>query len=299
MGYLFLLVALLAGATKGYCGKKTSGYLSEYKDAMFINFIRMLFCLIIGFTVMIFNGNISSLAVDTQTLLITLCSGVTTSIFVVTWLISVKHGAYMMLDVFLMLDVCIPIIGGKILYNEPIKATQIIGLIILTVAVFIMCSYNNSIKKKINITSFILLLLCGIANGFTDFSQKMFVNSSPNASIAVFNFYTYLFSAVTLLIFYIIFRNSNTSTEKKSEGKILGKIIGYVAVMSVCLYINSFFKTKAAIYIPSVQLYPLNQGTALILSTFMSAVLFKEKLTVKCIIGIITSFIALIIINVL
>ena len=34
MGYLFLMIALLAGATKGYCGKKTSGYTDNFGDAV-------------------------------------------------------------------------------------------------------------------------------------------------------------------------------------------------------------------------------------------------------------------------
>lgn len=47
------------------------------------------------------------LAVDAKTLAITALSGVTTSLFVVFWLISVKRGAYMMLDVFLMMGVIV------------------------------------------------------------------------------------------------------------------------------------------------------------------------------------------------
>lgn len=69
--------------------------------------------------------------------------------------------------------------------------------------------------------------------------------------------------------------------------------------MSVALIANSYFKTKAAAYLDSAQLYPLNQGAALILSTLMASVFFKEKLTVKCVIGIFIAFIGLFIINVL
>ena len=47
------------------------------------------------------------------------------------------------------------------------------------------------------------------------------------------------------------------------------------------------------------RLYPLFQGSALTMSTIMSAVFFNERLNVKCIVGILISFIALIIINVL
>ena len=69
--------------------------------------------------------------------------------------------------------------------------------------------------------------------------------------------------------------------------------------MSVCLFANSYFKTLAAGILPSAKLYPLNQGASLILSSFMSMIFFKEKMTGKCIIGIILSFIALLVINLL
>lgn len=298
IGYLFLAISLLTGSTKGYCGKKTSGFLSEYKDAMFINLIRMIFCIIIGFAVSLIGGNVASLAIDGKIAFITACSGVTTSVFVVSWLVSVKRGAYMMLDVFLMLGVVVTITLSFVFYKESVKITQIIGLIVLLVSVVIMCSYNNSIKSKMSVGSFLLLVLCGISNGITDFSQKMFVKSSADANISVFNFYTYVFSAITLFVFYIIFK-MKSSNVNSSEKDIFGKIIVYVLVMSVCLYASSFFKTKAALYLPSAELYPLSQGLSLILSSMMSAFLFKEKLTLKCIVGITIAFAALIIINVL
>ena len=69
--------------------------------------------------------------------------------------------------------------------------------------------------------------------------------------------------------------------------------------MSVCLFMNSFFKTKAATYLTSAQLYPLNQGCGLMLSSVMAALFFKEKLTAKCVIGLITAFAGLLIINLL
>ena len=111
MGYLFLLAALISGAAKGYCGKKTSGYVNEYKDAMLANAIRMLFCILIGLGMIVFNGKIKFLHTDNIVLLISFLSGIANSAFVVLWLISVKKGAYMMLDVFCMLGILIPLIG--------------------------------------------------------------------------------------------------------------------------------------------------------------------------------------------
>ena len=69
--------------------------------------------------------------------------------------------------------------------------------------------------------------------------------------------------------------------------------------MAVCLFANSYFKSLAAQYLDAVKLYPLNQGSAVVLSLLMSPMLFKEKITAKCIIGIALSFVALLMINLL
>lgn len=298
MGYLFLSLALLAGSTKGYCGKKTSGFVREYKDAMFTNFVRMVLCILISFLLLALSGRLSLLAVDLNVVLITLLSGVTTSVFVVAWLLAVRRGAYMMLDVFLMLGVIVPLLLSEFLFDEKIRLNQWAGLLVLLVAVVIMCSYNNQIKEKMSLKSLGLLVLCGIANGLTDFSQKLYVKTVADSSAAVFNFYTYIFSALVLLVFYLGAKVTD-KTGSSSETDVLRRVGGYVAVMSVCLFLNSYFNTMAAGILPSTILYPLSQGASLILSSFMSMLFFKEKLTAKCITGIALSFAGLLIINLL
>jgi hypothetical protein len=94
---------------------------------------------------------------------------------VVSWLISVKKSAYMMLDIFLMLGVLLPLTGSSIFFGESVKLTQWVGIDVLFIAVVIMCSYSNTIKAKLTLPSLLLLLLCGIANGVADFSQKLFI----------------------------------------------------------------------------------------------------------------------------
>ena len=268
-----------------------------YKDAMLANTIRMTLCIFIGFALMIVNGSLGYITPEPAIIGVAALSGITTSVFVVCWLISVKKGAYMMLDVFLMLGVLVPLLAGKLLFDEHIKTTQWIGIGILFVAVYIMCSYNNSIKGKMSLASYGLLILCGVANGLTDFSQKLFVKMGGETPIAIFNFYTYIFSALTLLIFYGVFSKVEKGEEKKTSG--IKQIFGYILVMSICLFANSYFKTMAAGYLDSAQLYPLNQGASLIVSSVMSATLFRERLTMKCIAGLLISFVGLIVLNVL
>ncbi len=294
MGYIFLMISLFAGATKGYCGKMTSGYVNEYKDAMLANTIRMVLCVIIGLGMTVIQSGIAALKVDMTTLWIAALSGITSSVFVVSWLVSVKRGAYMMMDVFLMLGMIVPLFGSSIVFAEAISIKQYVGLGILFMAVYIMCSYNSSLKGRMELSSVVLLIVCGISSGLTDFSQKLFVEHTNIISIAAFNLYTYLFSAAVLLIFYGVFSFNNRGEGRPTD---LKNIFGYILIMSICLFANSYFQTKAAEFLPSAQLYPLSKGAGLILSSLMSAVLFKERLNIKAIVGIVLSFAALLVIN--
>ena len=300
MGYLFVFVALLCGVTKGYCGKKTSGTLVNTSDAMMVNTVRMLACIFVGLAIMLFQGELSSLSASPTFLAVALLSGVSTAAFTVTWLLSVRQGAYIMVDVFLLIGVILPLLLCKFFYGESIAPIQWIGIALLVVAGYIICTYNVSIKGKMTLKGLVLLILCTVSCGLTDFSQKMFTRVLPEGNIAGFNMYTYLFAGLTLAVCCIGFR----TVEKKkvtlqSPKKVILPIVGYIAVMAICLFLNSYFKTLAAHYLTAAQIYPLSQGGSVVLSMAMSAVFFKEKINLRCVIGVVLAFIALLLINVL
>lgn len=295
MGYMLLAVSLVAGTAKGYCGKKMGTFAQNTTSAVLLNWIRMALCAVFGALLLVIGKGIGQLTWDPKILILSALSGVSTSIFVITWIMAVRKSAYMLLDVFLMLGTLVPIVLSYFIFEERILPKQWLGLLVLVVAVVIMCSYNNSIKTGLNLSSLALLAVCGLSNGITDFLQKAFVKTVAGDALLVFNFYTYLFAAITLAILYLLF---SFKEKPRFENNVRGKY-GYVFVMSVALIVNSFFKTKAAAYIDSAQLYPLNQGCALILSALMSAVIFREKLTLKAVVGIVTAFVGLLIINVL
>lgn len=291
MGYLFLMLAVLCGAIKGCCGKFTGNITSGFKDASLANTVRMVMCVAVGLVIVICTG--ATFLLSVMPLLICVMSGVATSFFVVSWLVIVKRGAYMMIDVFLMLGTLVPILFTTAFFGENVAFHQIIGIGIIFAAVAIMCSYNNSIKEKMSLRSFLLLVLCGVSNGFADLSQKLIIKLSPQTSIATFNFYTYLVSAIVLLGFFL-FVGGKESRESILRVK---KTIPYIVIMSVCLFAYSFLKTVAARYLDSSVLYPLSQGLSLVASSLMSVVIFKERLNAKGITGIVIAIIGMLVLN--
>lgn len=294
MGYLFLSLALICGATKGFCGKKISGYAENTKSAVLLNLIRMLLCVVFSFAVILFNSDISYLSFDINIIFISAISGIATAFFVVSWLLAVRQSAYMLLDVFLMLGTLVPIMTGYIVFSEPIGIRQIIGFALLLIAVFTMCSYNNTVKEKLSVVSVLLLIGCGLTNGITSASQKIFVNAFLETPISIFNLYTYVFALIVLFLFFV-FTSGKEQVKFNSEGSKRPYV--FICIMAVALSLHSYFSTMSASLLDSMRLYPLNQGASLIISTLMASIFFKEKLTLKAVIGIASSFAALLIIN--
>ena len=294
MGYLFLSLALICGATKGFFGKKISGYAENTKSAVLLNLIRMLLCIVFSFAVMLFSSDIGYLSFDINIILISAISGIGTAFFVVSWLLAVRKSAYMMLDVFLMLGTLVPIITGYLIYSEPIAIRQIVGFALLLVAVLTMCSYNNTVKEKLSFGSVLLLISCGFANGIASASQKLFVNVFPETPISIFNLYTYVFASIVLSLFFVF---ASGKEQVKFNGNASKRAYVFICIMAMALSLHSYFSTMAASHLDSMRLYPLSQGASLIISTLMASLFFKEKLTSKAVIGIATAFIALLVIN--
>jgi len=324
MGYLFIIIAVFAGLVKGFCAKKISGYSKKVSQLSVLTCARMFFCIVIGFFVVcVTTGSFASFTIDQKTLLVAFLCGLSMSIFLVSWLLAAQVGAYMLLEVFLTLGVIVPLILSSFFFDERIVWLKWIGVALLAVASYIMSAYSNKIRgAKTSKLGFIFLLICCFANGFTQFTQKWFTviaAERENANLSVcdastFNFYTYLFAFTILVCFVLLVRlahrrkgvqaSENARLEvvakEKEDGTyaLIKRSWVFIFVMSACLFLHSYFTTRAADYLSSSELYPLLQGLSLVLAVVMSAIFFKERITKTCILGIFIAFVALLTINV-
>lgn len=292
LGYLFIALAMAGGTAKAYCGKRTSGLIQTTADAVYMNTIRMAICIFVGFfTALAETGSLSAFFLPGAGLAISLCSGICQACFVLFWLLSVRTGAYVMVEVFILLGTIIPIVVSQQLFHENTRLLQWIGYCILLIAVFLMCSYNNSIKTKLTPRSYVLLLAAGVTNGLADLMQKLYARQLPSESKAVYNFYTFIFAAMVLaIVLFIRRREENTVARQK-------KLYVYIGVMAAGLFIYNYFKTCAAGIVPAAEMYPLMQGISLVITIVMAALFFGERITAKSATGIVLTFTALCMMN--
>ena len=107
------------------------------------------------------------------------------------------------------------------------------------------------------------------------------------------NLITYVISAV-FLVFLLCMPSKNDRFDSKA---LLKKTAFTIGLMSICLFVNSYFKALAPQYLPSAVLYPFYQAGGLILSALMSSAFFKERITLRCVLGLIFAFTSIILLK--
>ena len=158
-----------------------------------------------------------------------------------------------------------------------------------------MCEKGDG--EKWNIKGVLLLIFAAVSSGGVSVLQKMYTKECHDDNVLTFNLYVYVFAAIFLVAVTLI----STLKAKKKIGtavSVVKPVIGYVAIMAVCLFLNSYFMTRAASDLDSVILYPMNQGLAMVFSSVMSVTLFKEKLNIKGVFGIVLTIGTIVLINV-
>ena len=315
MAYLFVFLSVAANTVKGYSGKKTSIFAVQPTDAPLFSFVRIFLCLIIGLIIVFVEGAHASLSVDPLMLGISAFSGITNAMFLFGWMLAVQKNPLVLVDVSLTLGSIIPAVLCLILFEENISFVKMIGFALILVAAVVL-SLGAKSNKKISLLGILLVLIAAVGSGLTAFSQKLFDNFRTASGTfaegidypkSVFLFYGYVFAALTLLICFCVFvlLQKKKNPEKKFSAKSLLapviKPLPHIIIMAVCLFADNYFKAVALIdyAMPSQILYPIIQGGCLITVNITASVFFKEKFTVKTLIGSAIALCGIIIMNVI
>ena len=292
MGYLCIIISLFSGAFKGFIGKKISGRVDTAKKSAFVNVLRMAICIMISSLLLLPEIIGGSFVFDWQALVFGIMSGVTLSVFVISWMLAVREGAYTLVSVAQMFGVVVTILCALLVFRDPISPWQILAIGILIISVLVMVSYSKGVKGKITPKAIFLLVLCGGSSGLNDFSMKLFVAYS-SANVTLLNLLTFAIAFFFLIGVFVV----DGGKEIVDTKELFRKNWFPILLMAACLYLNSYFKAFSNNYFSPVILYPIYQAGGLILSATMSAAFFKEKITPRCIIGLALAFVAILLLK--
>lgn len=190
------------------------------------------------------------------------------------------------------MSVVIPISIAILLYGDSITLLKIIGILLALAAVYLVShkTESNTRESKFWWLFPVLIFVCsGTIDSSINYAQRYLVNDS-NFDV----FLSAIFSCA--FVFGIIILSFQLITKKQS---FQIKSVPYGFVLGIINYSTMFFIIKAlssGVMEPSI-LFPINNLSILTLSTIISVLFFKEKLSTKNWIGITLSVLAIFILG--
>ncbi len=309
MAYLVVLAILLLLALKGYSGKKVSMYAHNTRDTILFNLFRMLFCLVIGFAIVVSDNALYSLLPDGGMAAICLLAGFSNVLFLVGWMLAIQKNAMVTVDVTLTIGSLIPALLCWWLFGEAIGLTKIWGFALIVIASVILAGYNNRCEKQ-SFKGVLYIILAMLGDGMISFSQQLFINYYKEGGkfagerlypLSVYHFYTYVFAAVLLgVLFVTITLVHRDKTPQIMDTKQKIKItLPHIALMAVFLFAATYLQTIATgeMNMPAQILYPVIKGGCLISVNVTAMLFFGEKITCRSVLGSLVALSGIVVMN--
>lgn len=181
----------------------------------------------------------------------------------------------------------VPCIIGHFLWNERLSLVSVIG-IILAICSIVLLKDSKGKAKKYELFGIIIGIIIFLTSGAVMVMQKMMSLYFKDQSVSAYNYYSFIAAFLILVVI------SKPHKELKARTKA---VYPFAIGSALSLCIISMAMTTLAGKVPSVVLFPLFNGLGIILVCFGSIFLFKEKLTVKKLIGIIIGVLGLCLVN--
>lgn len=309
----FAAIALMRVVQK-VCSKKVSNAVvgkTYFHYGGYYQFLSALFALI----TLIFVG---FHGFDLPTVLCALGTAVFMAIELFAGIEALKGCSLIVSQMFSVGALFIPCLVGIFLFNEPMSLWQWIGLAIFMVAMYFMVSPSKEKQaekptQKMSVKTLLVLIVGLIASGGTMVVQKVFAVLVPNGNVAMYSFLMFALNALLLYGCYVvsIFFKKGKETPKESVEtaqnppinakpkweKLPVVLLVCGAFLALAVFLINQLVTTVAKTVPSAILFSVSYAISIVITILVGAIYYKEKITLKNVIGIVLCVGALAIIN--
>lgn len=192
------------------------------------------------------------------------------------------------------MSVVVPISLAILFYGDSLTALKIIGIILAIIAVYLVSHKQNSDtpqQKNWWLFPLIIFICSGIIDSTINYSQRNLLNDDNFDAFLSTIFSTAFLFGIIVLLYQLIIKKEKFQLKSIPAGIILG-IINYGTMFFIIKALNSKILEPSA-------LFPINNLSILTLSTIISVIVFKEKLSKKNWLGIALSLMAILILGLL
>lgn len=215
--------------------------------------------------------------------------GVLTMTSAITNLKATAIGPWAYTTVIVSLATIIPTFSGVLFWNEKLNALQIVGIVLMVVCVLLSVQ-NNESDKKVGAKWLILSICSALCTGFIGVMQKIHQESAYKGELNMFLVMAFAVSSVVSLCLVPILKKKQKTdlfTLVDKSKKWQWKVVVLVLLLGVGMALNNVINLYLSGVVNSAIFFPVVNGGNLVLVTLFAIVLFKEKLSLKQIIGLV------------
>lgn len=190
----------------------------------------------------------------------------------------------------------VPIFYGVFFWDESVSVLQWGGIILLVIAVCLVLGPKEGKGMQVMWPLFAIAAMLG--SGINAIIQKTHQYSAFAKELPFFLVYSMFFSAVFTAVASLIFCEKKTDRPRLSKNQLLKTILMPIC-LGVCVGALNFFNLKLSGKLPSVIHFPIYNIGSMLLTSVISAAIYKDKPTKKQSIGISIGIAAILVIGLL
>lgn len=192
------------------------------------------------------------------------------------------------------MSVVIPISIAILLYGDSLNISKVVGIILAIAAVYLVSHKQNSDtpqQKNWWLFPLIIFICSGIIDSTINYAQRNLLSEANFDAFLSTIFSTAFVFGLVVLLYQLIIQKEKFQLKSIPAGITMG-IINYGSMFFIIKALNSKILEPSA-------LFPINNLSILTLSTIISVIVFKEKLSKKNWLGIGLSLMAILILGLL
>ena len=291
LNYLILIISTLMATGKSlFCKAIGVGSYSK-REAMLLNFKSFVVAFICSLLFLIsqkrglFNISIFSLVLS-------VFFGLSVAITQVMQARAMGKGPASIVTLIYSCGFLIPIFYGLPFWGEDVSIFQWIGIALLVVSIGLIVIKGDSVRSLATWLPFAIIAMLG--SGINAIFQKTHQYSSYADELPLFLAYSLFFSALfTGLTVLLTKKEANKPQSKKSLKSIIVPIC-----LGVCVGALNLLNLNLSGKIPSVILFPVYNVGSLLLTTVISSVIYKDKISKRQSVGFAIGIVAILIVGI-
>jgi len=221
-----------------------------------------------------------------------------------TWILSSRLVSLTLIESVSMIgSLVIPLILAPYLYDgDSVSPLQWVGCALLFLSMFFFM--NKGEKKEGSLfNKIVVVTVCAVSITVASVFKKYYTYHISAKGLGTIEYFTLINFVTVLAVFLVLFaiysrpEKRRASLEGKSGIELPYKRVWvYILMAAVALYVNELF-TSYASQLPSAIYYPLARGLSIGCTFLLDVIVFKDKVTVKKLIGLLIVIVAIVLVN--